>query len=64
MNRYYVNKYAEENGFHLVHRTNCILMVGLDNRIDLGSFEYSSQALESAKVHYRKSLACLFCKDK
>ena len=61
MDTYYLNKKTNEYGFHMVHKINCVLMVGEDNRIQLGEFPNGLDAVHVAKRYFPKSTCCLFC---
>ena len=58
---YYVNKNAQANGDHEVHKTGCSFMPGSDNRIYLGDFSYCSSAVREAKKHYNQVNGCYYC---
>jgi hypothetical protein len=63
MARYYVNKNAQANGDHEVHRNGCSFMPHPENRIYLGDFASCSPAVRQAKQHYRQSNGCYYCSN-
>lgn len=58
---YYVNKNAQSNGDHEVHKTGCSFMPAIDNRKYLGEFNSCSSAVNEAKKTYTKSNGCFYC---
>lgn len=63
MPRYYVNKNAQPNGDHEVHKQGCSFMPAEGNRIDLGEHSSCRTAVMKAKEHYRQSNGCYFCSN-
>ena len=61
MYRYYVNKNAQPNGDHEVHRDGCNWMPS--SRIDLGLFSGCQGAVREAKKHYAQSNGCVHCSN-
>ena len=61
MANYYVNKNAQANGDHEVHRDGCIYMPAEANRISLGSFSDCADAVKAAKQHYEQVNGCATC---
>lgn len=59
--RYYVNKNAQSNGDHEVHEANCSWLPTAENRLDLGDFTSSHQAVKEAKRYYPQSNGCAYC---
>ena len=59
--RFYVNKQAQPNGDHEVHRENCYRLPSLDNRLYLGDFYSSVHALREARKYYPKADGCYYC---
>lgn len=59
MARYYVNKDAQANGDHEVHKEGCTFMPS--NRIDLGLFDNCQGAVKEAKKHYTQVNGCYYC---
>jgi hypothetical protein len=57
--RYYVNRNAQANGDHEVHREGCAYMP--TNRIDLGLFSNCHDAVREAKKHYSQVNGCAYC---
>ena len=58
---YYVNKNAQSNGDHEVHKSGCSHMPNLENRIYLGDFTTCAPAVRKAKEHYMQSNGCYYC---
>lgn len=61
MARYYVNKNAQSNGDHEVHKQDCSFLPLPENRIYLGDFTYCSSAVTEARKHYRQVNGCYYC---
>ncbi len=61
--RYYVNKNAQSNGDHEVHRTGCAWLPNVENRIYLGLFYGCHSAVQEAGTHYTKVNGCYFCSN-
>ena len=61
MAKYYVNKNAQSNGDHEVHKLGCTWMPSKENRIYLGEFDCCSDAVKKAKKHYNKCNGCYYC---
>lgn len=61
MARYYVNKNAQSNGDHEVHKSGCSWMPEPQNRVSLGEHASCSTAVTEAKRHYPKSNGCFYC---
>lgn len=59
--RYYVNKKAQSNGDHEVHKESCFYLPSPLNRIDLGEHQNCSTAVTEAKKQYPKSNGCKTC---
>lgn len=59
--RYYVNRNAQWNGDHEVHRSTCSWLPNIDNRIYLGEFSASQQALREAGRYYAQVDGCIHC---
>ncbi|HPM76234.1 MAG TPA: hypothetical protein PK961_04015 [bacterium] len=60
---YYVNKSAQENGDHEVHKSGCSFMPNEENRRYLGDFTNCHDAVREAKKIYPKSDGCKFCSE-
>lgn len=58
---YYVNRQAQNNGDHEVHRSGCRYMPSQENRIYLGDFISCHGAVQEAKKYYQQSNGCCFC---
>ena len=63
MARYYVNKNAQYNGDHEVHRSGCSFLPKTENRIYLGEFNNCKAAVKEAKKHYSKANGCYYCSN-
>lgn len=61
MDAYYVNKNAQDNGDHEVHKINCEWLPDTSNRLYLGQFSNCQDAVKEAKKHYPKSNGCFYC---
>ena len=61
MARYYVNKNAQSNGDHEVHKSNCSWLPATENRIYLGDFSNCYEAVREARKHYSKVNGCYHC---
>lgn len=58
---YYVNKNAQDNGDHEVHKSGCTFMPNEENRKYLGTFDNCYGAVLEAKKTYPQSNGCKFC---
>ena len=58
---YYVNKNAQANGDHEVHRDTCKYLPAEPNRIYLGSFDNCADAVTAAERHYSQVNGCATC---
>ncbi len=58
---YYVNKQAQDNGDHEVHKSGCHYMPSTQHRLYLGNFSGCRPAVTEAKKHYRQSNGCYYC---
>lgn len=62
MPEYYVNRNAQPNGDHEVHRADyCPTPADPENRLHLGIFPSCRGAVEAAKRHYPQSNGCANC---
>ena len=61
MDHFYVNKNAQANGDHEVHKHNCAYKPLPENSIYLGQFLTCHDAVREAEKHYRQSDGCFFC---
>ena len=59
--RFYVNKNAQSNGDHEVHRYDCTWLPSVENRIYLGDFSTSQAAVSEARRYYTKVNGCIHC---
>jgi len=58
---YYVNKNAQLNGDHEVHKEGCVFMPLPQNRLFLGNFYTCTDAVREAKKTYAQSNGCRTC---
>lgn len=58
---YYVNKNAQVNGDHEVHKSTCPWLPNIENRIYLGEYYNSHDAVRAAKKYYIQSNGCVHC---
>lgn len=63
MSNYYVNKNAQDNGDHEVHKNGCSYMPNSENRIYLGVFYNCNDAVLEAKKHHSKVNGCYYCSN-
>jgi len=61
MAAYYVNKNAQVNGDHEVHKSGCSYMPSIENRMYLGDFSNCHDAVREAKKTYPQSNGCYYC---
>ena len=62
MELYYVNKNAQPNGDHEVHKSNCVFLPTLENRQYLGYFNDCHEAVKEAKKFYPYTAdGCHYC---
>lgn len=61
---YSVNRNAQDDGDHEVHRAGCRYLPLPKNRLDLGSFAGCHAAVRAAKEHYRSADGCYHCSRK
>lgn len=61
MDYYYVNKNAQANGDHEVHKSNCRYLPTTINLQGLGYFSNCGDAVREAKKYYSKSNGCYYC---
>lgn len=58
---YYVNKNAQLNGDHEVHKSGCSYIPEEYNRLYLGDFSNCHDAVREAKKYYHQSSGCYYC---
>ena len=63
MANYYVNKNAQSNGDHEVHKSGCSWLPKPENRIYLGSFDNCKDAVKEAKKQYSQVNGCYYCSN-
>jgi len=59
--RFYVNKNAQQNGDHEVHRATCSWLPDAENRLYLGDFVTSQEAVREARKYYNRVDGCAYC---
>lgn len=63
MARYYVNKNAQNNGDHEVHREGCSYMPSPANRHYLGDFSNCRPAVAEARKYFNQVDGCYYCSN-
>lgn len=58
---FYVNKNAQSNGDHEVHKIGCSFIPAQHNRVYLGDFATCSPAVREAKRYYSQVNGCFYC---
>jgi len=58
---YYVNKNAQSNGDHEVHKEGCSHMPNLENCLYLGDYSSCTGAVSKAKETYSTADGCYHC---
>lgn len=61
MASYYVNKNAQSNGDHEVHKGDCSHLPDPANRLYLGEFYNCKNAVKEAKKSYNQVDGCYYC---
>jgi hypothetical protein len=61
MEKYFVNKVAQQNGDHEVHKSTCSYLPLENNRQYLGVFGNCNDAVKEAKKYYHQSNGCFYC---
>lgn len=59
--KYYVNAVPQTNGDHEVHCEGCYWLPSITNRIYLGSFWSSKEALAAARLRFPNADGCAYC---
>jgi hypothetical protein len=63
MHQYYVNKKAQTNGVHEVHRLGCRFLPKAEHRINIGPFNNVQEALKEALKTHPTAKGCPSCLD-
>lgn len=63
MDHYFVNKNAQKNGDHEVHRDGCSFTPQAMQRISLGFFNNCHKAVRAAREHYPQVNGCYYCSE-
>lgn len=58
---YYVNKIAQSNGDHEIHKETCFYFPSSQNRQYLGAFESCQDAVKESKKTYSTTNGCIHC---
>jgi len=61
MSMYYVNKNAQPNGDHEVHKEPCFWLPAPENRDYLGIFNSCRDAVNAARKDYTSVDGCVHC---
>ena len=61
MELYCINTNAQPTGEYEVHTSSCAHGPLIENRINLGIFHNSSEAIREAKKYYNNVNGCFFC---
>lgn len=61
MSSYYVRIKPQLNGSNAVHKESCPFLPGIENRIFLGEYGSSLEALRDAKLYFSEVSCCCFC---
>jgi len=61
--KYYINKNAQDNGDHEVHKEGCSHMPHMENCIFLGHFSHCRGAVEAGKKYYATSSGFFFVQE-
>jgi hypothetical protein len=61
MDLYYVNKQAQQNGDHEVHKSNCSYLPAKENQLYLGTFDDCHDAVREARKYYSQVNGCYWC---
>jgi len=63
MASYYVNKNAQANGDHEVHKYGCSWLPEVENRIYLDNYDNCKDAVNKAKDYYFQVNGCYYCSN-
>jgi hypothetical protein len=63
MASYYVNRNAQANGDHEVHRYSCSFLPSAENRQYLGDFDSCGPAKREARRYYATADGCYYCSN-
>ncbi len=61
MASYYVNRNAQPNGDHEVHKEGCVFMPEESNRLYLGEYFTCPPAVQKAQQYYSQTNGCYYC---
>ena len=60
---YCVNKNAQNNGDHEVHKVGCSFYPSEANRVGLGNHSNCQSAVRQARQHYTQVNGCYYCSN-
>ena len=63
MFHYFVNKNAQSNGDHEVHKDGCSWLPSVLNREYLGMFGSCQSAVQAARKYYSQVNGCYYCSN-
>ncbi|WP_417859169.1 hypothetical protein [Xanthomarina gelatinilytica] len=63
MAKYFLNRNAQSNGDHEVHKEGCYWLTLIANKKDLGYHSSCHSAVLEAKKTYRQSNGCATCSN-
>ena len=61
MAKFYVNRNAQDDGYHEVHDSSCSYMPDPENQLYLGEFSTCYGAVVAARQHYTLVDGCYYC---
>ena len=61
MDYYFVNRQAQANGDHEVHKQTCAYLPSSANQLALGFHANCHSAVQAAKAYYWRSNGCYWC---
>jgi hypothetical protein len=61
MDNYCVNRNAQENGDHEVHKMTCLYLPLAEHQLPLGYFNNCHEAVAAAKRYYSLADGCHYC---
>ena len=63
MDDYFVNRNAQSNGDHEVHKTGCYWLTLITSPLNLGKFYGCASAVVEARKHYNQVNGCVHCSE-
>lgn len=58
---YYLNREAQPDGYHEIHKEGCAFLPSPKNRIRLGAHPNDQSAFREAKKHFTRVDGCYYC---